>query len=167
MDDKKKHTPFWKQSSTKRGRKRIFQSPKDLRDAAFEYFKSVDENPFIEEKPHASNGEITYSQTTKKRPYTIGGMCIFFRISQETWTLYRNRPEFIGVCSIIEDIIRTQKFEGAAAGFFNHAIIARDLGLADKSEVANTHVLATTQDPIEEMKKRGIPIPDIDLEDIE
>jgi len=167
MNEVKKHKPFWKQTGSKRGRKKIFQTPKILKDAAFEYFKSVDENPFIEEKPHASNGEITYSQTIKKRPYTIGGMCIFFRISQECWTLYRKRPEFVGVCQVIEEIIRTQKFEGAAAGFFNHAIIARDLGLKDKIETSNTHDLRVDLNPEKEMKKRGIPIPDIELEDID
>lgn len=34
-----------------------------------------------------------------------------------------------------EEIIRRQKFEGAAADLFNPNIIARDLGLADKSEL--------------------------------
>ena len=34
----------------------------------------------------------------------------------------------------MEQIIRTQKFEGAAAELLNPNIIARDLGLADRSE---------------------------------
>ena len=38
------------------------------------------------------------------------------------------------MCSQVEDIIRTQKFEGASAELLNVSIIARDLGLADKSE---------------------------------
>ena len=35
----------------------------------------------------------------------------------------------------VENIIRDQKFSGACSGHFNHAIIIRDLGLADKKEV--------------------------------
>ncbi len=40
--------------------------------------------------------------------------------------------DFFGVYTRISQIIRTQKFEGAAVGLFNANIIARDLGLADK-----------------------------------
>ena len=35
----------------------------------------------------------------------------------------------------MEEIIRQQKFEGAAANLLNANIIARDLGLADKAEI--------------------------------
>jgi hypothetical protein len=35
----------------------------------------------------------------------------------------------------IEDIIRTQKFEGAAADLFNVSIIQRELGLTDRADV--------------------------------
>ncbi|MDC9826565.1 terminase small subunit, partial [Devosia sp. ZB163] len=35
----------------------------------------------------------------------------------------------------VDEIIRAQKFEGAAAGLLNPNIIARDLGLADKQEL--------------------------------
>ena len=35
----------------------------------------------------------------------------------------------------MDEIIRTQKFEGASADLLNPNIIARDLGLADKSEL--------------------------------
>lgn len=34
----------------------------------------------------------------------------------------------------MEEIIRTQKFEGASADLLNPNIIARDLGLAEKQE---------------------------------
>lgn len=39
------------------------------------------------------------------------------------------------VTTYVEEIIRTQKFEGAAVGAFNANIIARDLGLSDKKEI--------------------------------
>lgn len=158
---------FWKLATKKPGRKRVFKSPKHLKNAALEYFKSVDENPLYESKPHVVSGEIVYSETPKARPYTISGMCVFFRISQETWTLYRKRKEFIGIIAIIEDIMRTQKLEGATAGLFNANIIARELGLTDKSEVHQTSVMATMKDPINEMKLRGIPVPNIDLDDVD
>lgn len=45
------------------------------------------------------------------------------------------REGFGSVTTRAEEIIRRQKFEGAAAEFLNANIIARDLGLADKSEL--------------------------------
>jgi hypothetical protein len=39
----------------------------------------------------------------------------------------------------VEEIIRTQKFEGASADLLNPNIIARDLGLADKQDNTTTH----------------------------
>lgn len=162
-----KGNSFWKLATSKPGRKRVFASPAALRDTALEYFKSVDDNPLYEEKVFCHAGEITTYDVAKKRPYTISGMCVFMRITEDTWANYRIREEFLGVVKIIEGIIRTQKFDGATSGFFNPLIIARDLGLKDKQEINNTHVLSDIQDPVEEMKRRGIPIPDIDIEDIE
>ncbi len=34
-----------------------------------------------------------------------------------------------------EEAIRLQKFEGASSGFFNHNIIARDLGLMNQEQM--------------------------------
>lgn len=44
--------------------------------------------------------------------------------------------EFADIISRIDKIIRTDKFEGATVGIYNHNIIARDLGLIDKSETS-------------------------------
>jgi len=41
---------------------------------------------------------------------------------------------FSTVIADIEAVIKSQKFQGAAAGLLNANIIARDLGLADKSD---------------------------------
>ena len=38
----------------------------------------------------------------------------------------------------IREIIYRQKFEGAAAGFLNSSIIARDLGLQDKQQLEHS-----------------------------
>jgi hypothetical protein len=46
------------------------------------------------------------------------------------------RQDFIGVVSRVENIIRTQKFEGPSAELLNRNIIARDLGPADKQELS-------------------------------
>lgn len=70
------------------------------------------------------------------RAMTIDGLCIFLDIARDTWNNYRERQDFLAVCQRVEQIIRTQKFQGAAADLLNPSIIARDLGLADKSELS-------------------------------
>ena len=67
---------------------------------------------------------------------TIEGLCIFLDIDKSTWIAYRNRERFRDVVARVDAIIRTQKFEGAAARLLNGKIITRDLGLADKHELA-------------------------------
>jgi hypothetical protein len=69
------------------------------------------------------------------RAMTIEGLCIFLDIEQRTWLNYTKREDFIPVTSRACEIIRTQKFAGAAADLLNANIIARDLGLADKNEL--------------------------------
>lgn len=69
------------------------------------------------------------------RAMTIFGLCGFLDISKTCWDEYKVREGFGSVTTRAEEIIRRQKFEGAAAEFLNANIIARDLGLADKSEL--------------------------------
>ena len=63
---------------------------------------------------------------------------MFIDISHDAWENYRDREGFVVVVSEIEAVIRDQKFSGAAADLLNANIIARDLGLKDKSEQALT-----------------------------
>jgi hypothetical protein len=65
---------------------------------------------------------------------TIKGLCVFLDISYQNWTEYCARAAYSEVCEWAEAVIYQQKFTGAAAGLLNPAIIARDLGLADKSD---------------------------------
>ncbi len=68
-------------------------------------------------------------------PYTLKSLCIFLDISSETWCTWRkDRNDLSEVITRVDDIIQDQKFTGAACGLYNHNIIARDLGLADKKE---------------------------------
>ena len=66
---------------------------------------------------------------------TIASLCIYLDINKSTWFDYAKRDGFSDVTTRVEEIIYSQKFQGAASEFFNANIIARDLGLADKSEL--------------------------------
>jgi hypothetical protein len=125
---------FWKARST-HGRSPIFASPDQLWVACAEYFEWVEANPLYEYKLTSYQGVNTHEPVAKMRAMTISGLCIFLDISKQAWSEYKTRDGFGDVTTRVEDIIRTQKFEGASADLLNANIIARDLGLADKSEV--------------------------------
>ena len=134
-----KGNKFWLARSS-HGRNPIFSNPEQLRNACYEYFQWVEDNPLYEEKIFHSQGMITKDTITKMRAMTIGGLRIFLGICEQTWVNYKNNPDFLGVVKEVEEIIYNQKFTGAAADLLNSNIIARELGLADKQQNEHTGV---------------------------
>lgn len=128
---------FWEARSS-HGRKPIFSDPDEIWAASIEYFEWVEANPLYERKAFHASGVITHDDSPRMRAMTIDGLCNFLDIGNSTWADYRARDNFSEVCTRVEQIIRQQKFEGASADLLNHAIIARDLGLADKKELDHT-----------------------------
>lgn len=124
---------FW-EARTTHGRKKKFNSA-SLWKGCLEYFDWVEKNPLIEIRGFAFQGKVTKEEFPKMRAMTIGGLCIFLDIDQSTWGDYRGQKDFSLVITRTEEIIRTQKFAGAAAELLNPNIIARDLGLSDKKEL--------------------------------
>lgn len=129
---------FWRARSS-HGRLPIFASPDDLWTAASEYFDWVEANPLMEDRIISFQGAATHVPVAKMRAMTIGGLCIFLDISVKTWAEYRTRQDFTPICNQVEEIIRNQKFTGAAADLLNASIIARDLGLADRQELTGAN----------------------------
>ena len=130
---------FWKLRSS-HGRDKIFSDPKILWDVACEYFQWCDDNPWQEQDWVGKDGDEVVKN--RVRPYTLTGLCVYIDCDEKTLRNYGSKEEnkdFFPVYTRIEQIIRTQKFEGAASGFFNANIIARDLGLTDKQETKNEH----------------------------
>ncbi|MEE9532732.1 MAG: DNA-packaging protein [Syntrophobacteria bacterium] len=123
---------------SKHGRDKIFQDESILWEAATEYFQWVEDNPLEEEKAFAYQGEITKDTVSKMRAMTMEGLCLFLGISTQTWYDYAERDDFIEITKQIENVVRSQKFAGAAADLLNANIIARDLGLKDVSRSEHT-----------------------------
>ena len=142
---------FWLVRSS-HGRNPKFKDAEQLRDACYEYFQWVEDNPLLEEKIFHSQGIITKDTISKMRAMTIGGICIFLDIDRTTWENYRNNPDFFRITKEVEEIIYNQKFTGAAADLLNANIIARELGLADKiaQETTGTIQVNTTAMSAEE-----------------
>lgn len=128
-----KGNKLWKLRS-KHGRDKLFDNPDLLWEAALEYFQWCDDNPIMVHDFIGKEGRSDYRE--KHRPYTIAGFCIYIDSSREWWNKFKDRAssDFLQVLTRIEEIMYQNKFDGATVGIFNANIIARDLGLAEKSE---------------------------------
>ena len=132
-----KGNSFWKARS-KHGRDKIFNTPEILWQAASQYFNWCEKHPWYKNeviKSGESAGKIIAVPTS--RPFTISGLCIFLNVNQKYFNDFKETAtvDFSEVITRIEEIIYTQKFEGATIGAFNANIISRDLGLTDKTDV--------------------------------
>lgn len=133
---------FWEQRS-KHGRSKRFETPEELWEEACEYFKWCEDNPLIEVDFKGKDAMEVH--IPKMRAFTWDGLELFIDMySLRDYKTNEKYKEFSQVISRIDKIIYNQKFTGAAAGFLNPNIIARDLGLADKKEVDNSGVINIT-----------------------
>ena len=128
---------FWLARSSS-GTTPIFSSPEHLWEMCCEYFEWVNDNPLYEHKAFSFQGESWVDVIPKQRVMTLSALCRFLAIDDKTWRNYRVMPDFILICSLVEQTIRDQKFEGASAGLFNPMIIARDLGLRENTAIDHT-----------------------------
>ncbi len=128
-----KNNQFWK-ARAKHGRDKIFSSKSVLKESCEEYFQWCDDNPLYAAELVKFQGKATLQEVPKMRAMTVSGLCIFLNITTDTWYRYAKDKDFSDIVHEAEQIIRTQKFEGASAELLNANIIARDLGLADKKE---------------------------------
>jgi hypothetical protein len=122
------------------GRPMLFSSPALLWEEACNYFADCDLNP-VETEDWV--GKDAVSVTRKKPlPYTIGGFCIWVGASRHWWNEFRKAREadkdddFLEVITRIDTIIFEQQYAGAATGQYQQNIVARALGLVEKSDSA-------------------------------
>lgn len=124
---------FWK-LRTKHGRDRLFSDPELLWQEACEYFDHTNKRKWIKQDWVGKDG--MYVERELETPYTKSGLCVFLDVSE--WRILADlkkvSEDFSHVISRIEQIIYTQKIEGAAVGAFNANIVARELGLKDSTD---------------------------------
>lgn len=126
-----KGNEFWKLRS-KHGRDKLFSSPEVLWEAACDYFKHIEDNPIEIED---NKGTKNVNKIKLRRPFTWEGLELYLDISSlRNYKTDEAYKDFLQVITRIEKVIYSQKYEGAVIGIFKENIIARDLGLADKSE---------------------------------
>lgn len=83
-------------------------------------------------------GELVSIPTST--PMSITSFCLFADIDENTFQRYESYEgyeDFWAITKRIKGIIESQQFEGATVGAYNPNIIARKLGLADKTDVTS------------------------------
>lgn len=155
-EEKPKHpntgNQFWLRRAT-HGRDMLFGSPTLLDEAAGEYFEDIVKNPIY--SVDFKGKDATRVMVPHIEPFTINGMCLFFKCSNSWWRNFKanqkkikNNEEakeesrelardFLAVIHAIEQIITRQKFSGAVCGMYNANIIAREMGLIDKTDLTS------------------------------
>lgn len=112
-----------------------FKTPEEIRENFEQYVQWAEETPLIEVDFRGK--DATEVRLPKMRLLTKDGFALACGFS--CWTKlseYKNKSKDFGsVFTRIEQAIYTSKLEGAASGFFNHNIIARDLGLMNQEQV--------------------------------
>lgn len=160
---------FWKLAS-KHGRDTLFTSPELLWEAACEYFEWAENNPLMAQEQRKGNiiiakgvdtSELDLSpmvEIPKMRAFTLENLCSYLGCNTAYFRNFKivdkeREQEFSAVFTRIQETIRNQKFIGAAAGFLNPMIIARDLGLRDHIDQKNENINLNIEPTPEEAQR--------------
>jgi len=125
---------FWEARSS-HGPRPKFETADALWSACCEYFQWVDASPLYEDRLVTFQGSASHEPVAKMRAMTLQGLCFFIDIDPTTWQVWKKeRADLSSIIARVEGVIYQQKFAGAAADLLNANIIARELGLTDKSD---------------------------------
>lgn len=117
-------------------------TPDELWNEGVKYFEWMKDRVWNKKDPIKSgeNAGILIDVPTQT-PMSIDSFCLFADISYDTFRNYESKSEeyvdFFEITTRIRKIIESQQFEGATVGAFNPNIIARKLGLTDKTDITS------------------------------
>lgn len=129
---------YW-EFRNKHGRGFLY-SPELLWEEAVKYFEWISKKTW-DKHESIKSGDLAGTTMTvpTSTPMSLKSFCLFADISHDTFTEYDkgegNYKDFPVVTKQIKAIIESQQFEGATVGAYNPNIIARTLGLTDKSDI--------------------------------
>ncbi|MES2382455.1 MAG: terminase small subunit [Bacteroidota bacterium] len=137
----------WWMLRAKHGRDKLFKTSDLLWDAALEYFNHTDSRKWTKKDWVGKDAHEVERET--ETPYTISGLCLYLDCSRSFFAEFKKAlnekndkesKDFLLVITRIENIIFTQKIEGAAVGAFNANIVAMELGLKQQTETTTTAI---------------------------
>ena len=133
-----KGNQYWK-FHKKHGRDFAY-TPETLWEEALKYLEFMDKSVWNKIEPVKSGDNAgMLIEVPTRTPLTQETFCLFADITDDTFRNYisneGNYKGFFEVATRIRKIIEANQLEGATVGAYNPSIIARKLGLTDKSEV--------------------------------
>lgn len=161
----------WQISARKMINPPIYDDAIDLLNDVCEYFNWLHDNPIIVKKLVSYQGISVLEDVPVMRAPTLQSMCGYLGIKRTTWGGWRrgeHAAHLQEVAKWADDRMYELKFEGAAAGILNPNLVARDLGLAERTEITSPdgsmspNRELSREELLKEMERRGLPIPDLD-----
>lgn len=130
----------------------IITDAAELWQLAINYFKWCDENPQARAEVIKHQGEGDLIDVPLGRPYSVDAFTIYAGVSGgyfrarkmelndkiETGTATPGEVAVLDTIHLIESVIRTQRFEGAAVGIYKENLISRVDGYADNINQYNS-----------------------------
>lgn len=116
-------------------------NPESFWEEAVKYFEWIQDKVW-NKKEAIKSGDMagTLIDIPTSTPMSITSFCLFADIDENTFQRYEKEQgyeAFWAITKRIKSIIESQQFEGATVGAYNPNIIARKLGLVDKSDVTS------------------------------
>ena len=156
----KKDSGYWdrmkKEGVKTLGRPKAFESPEKLWEVACQYFKTCDENPWFKTDFRGKDTERVEIPT--QTPYLWSGLDAYcfqegYCVSLKDYRTGSRNPEyrdgmykdFAEVITRIDNIMSTQKLEGALVGAYNSNLTARLEELVDRSETKSEVTITETK----------------------
>ncbi|RNF35337.1 terminase small subunit [Paracoccus methylarcula] len=134
-----------------RGNPNRIQTAEQVWEWFVKYREHIESNPIKEQLVFSAREGIRKTSIDKMRAMTWQGFARFMGVTFDTVMKWKqSREDLKEVLAAIKDEMFDQKFTGAAAGVLNHSIIARELGLTDKKEIAgaNAGPVSFTIEPV-------------------
>ena len=136
-------------------------TPEDLWEEAVKYFDWMSTRVWNKKEAIKSGdraGQLIDIPTST--PLSIESFCLFADISYDTFRNYLSNEgsyiDFFEITTRIATIIKSNQFEGATVGAYNHSIISRTLGLSDRQDITtggeklNPNIEITIHGPTDE-----------------
>lgn len=128
---------YW-EFRNKHGRNHSY-TPDALWEEAVSYFEWISKKVW-NKKEAIKSGEMagTLMDVPTSTPMSITSFCLYADIDENTFQRYEkeeNYKDYWAITKRIKGIIESQQFEGATVGAYNPNIIARKLGLGDKTDI--------------------------------
>lgn len=140
----------WWNLRSRHGRKKLFETPELMWEAAGEYFQHCIDNPDERGEIVKYEGSASVEEIETRRPFTWERLCLYLDCSTGYFRAFRCTTEdrdFLSVIEKIDDVIRSQQYDGVLGGHFPGQIVSQYLGLVSRTDVTTKDEKVSTVAP--------------------